>query len=32
MYWIPGAGTVQQITSTAKLPVLSKILKKIMVT
>ena len=28
MYWFAGAGIAQQIINTAKLPVLSKILKK----
>ena len=32
MYWFAGTGTEQQIINTAKLPVLSKILKKSMVT
>ena len=32
MYWFAGTGTAQKIIITAKLPVLSKILKKSMVT
>ena len=32
MYWFAGTGTAQQITNTTKLLVLSKILKKSMVT
>ena len=32
MYWFAGAGTAQYIINTTKLPVLSKILKKSMVT
>ena len=32
MYWFAGTGIAQQIISTAKLPILSKILKKSMVT
>ena len=32
MYWFAGTGTAQQTISTAKLPVLSKILKNGMVT
>ena len=32
MYWFAGTGTAEQIINTAKLPVLSKILKKSMVT
>ena len=32
MYWFAGTGTAEQIINTVKLPVLSKILKKSMVT
>ena len=32
MYWFAGTGTAGQIINTVKLPVLSKILKKSMVT
>ena len=32
MYWFVGTGTAQEIISTAKLPVLSKILSKTMLT